>query len=136
MLNMNRNLDSTQALRWLEPLLRKSRWQHAGTVLAGTFGEWQTEARCHANGLTIALQLDRPAQQALGAAQVLAATPEARDDGIYLADGQLWLVRRYPEPLTEVELDLLFKQQRALAALLVVRRTMTQDPPPLRGGFV
>jgi hypothetical protein len=69
----------------------------------------------------VALTIDRLPEQAAAACLVLAAIPEACDDGLFLDDGRLWLVRRYPPCVTEVEFDLLLKQQQAMVSLLAQR---------------
>ncbi|MBM2883578.1 hypothetical protein JFK97_04180 [Chromobacterium phragmitis] len=132
---MNRTLDPAAALHWLASRLDRPQWSLADTVVSGQLGERAARARRFDTGLTVALTLDRPPRQAAGACLLLAATPEARDDALYLSGDRLWLLRRYPVALTEVELDLLFKQQQAMAALLAARERAAPVPLPIAGRY-
>lgn len=81
------------------------------------------------------MTLERPPRLAAEACLLLAATPEACDDSIYIADHRLWLLRRYVPALTESELDLLFKQQQALCALLAANNRREAAPLPIAGRY-
>lgn len=130
---MNKTLDPTAAVHWLAARLAQPQWSQAQAVVAGTLGERRVRARRFGSGLAIAVSLDWPVKQAAHVCLLLAALPEACDDAIYLADAQLWLLRRYPAALTEVELDLLLKQQQSVAALLAVRERAVPAPAPSIG---
>lgn len=132
---MNRSLDPSSILRWLARRIVRPQWAAAATVLTGILGARSLRARSFSGGATVALTLERPPQQASEACLLLAATPDACDDALYLADNQLWLLRRYPTASTETELDLLFKQQQALAALLVARNHGEAAPLPIAGRY-
>lgn len=133
---MNRIVDLTAALAWIATQVGRPQWSQANSVITGTLGERQLRARCFPSGLTVALTLDRAPQHAAEACLLLAATPEACDDAIYLESDRLWLLRRYPVSLTEVELDLLFKQQQAMASLLASRDSAVPPPLPIAGRYV
>ena len=133
---MNKALDSSSVLRWLAERVARPQWSVAATVLTGMLGSRALRARGFACGATVAMSLERPPREAAEACLLLAATPDACDDAIYLASGQLWLLRRYIPALTEAELDLLFKQQQALAALLVPQARGEAAPLPIAGRYV
>ncbi|WP_175007343.1 protein EsaB [Burkholderia lata] len=133
---MNTALDHSFILRWLAERIVCPQFAVVATVLTGTLGVRHMRARRFPDGVTVALTLERGPQQAAEACLLLAATPEARDDALYLADNQLWLLRRYPTALAETELDLLFKQQQALAALLLVTDQGGATPLPIAGRYV
>lgn len=132
---MNRTLDPTLALHWLAGRLERPQWSQAHAVVTGHLGDRLLRARRFGTGLTVALSLERPPQQAAQACLLLAATPEACDDALYQADGRLWLLRRYPVALTEVELDLLLKQQQSMAALLAPRESAAPASAPIIGRY-
>lgn len=132
---MNKTLDPTAALSWLARLLEQPQWSQAQAVVAGNLGERRVRARRFGSGLAVALSLAWPVRQAAHACLLLAALPEACDDALYLAEGQLWLLRRYPAVLTAVELDLLLKQQQSVAALLAERERTTPAPAPTIGRY-
>lgn len=132
---MKKALDPHSALRSLAARLAQSRWSAAGSVATGMLGAHRARARSFDAGLTVALTLDRPVSQAPEACLLLASTPEACDDALYLADDSLWLLRRFPERLTEVEFDLLLKQQLALAALLAARDRAPPLVLPIAGRY-
>lgn len=115
---MKRTLDPRAALLWLGDRLRAPAYSAGGAVLTGALGTRALRARRFDCGLAVGMALTRPLRRAADACLLLAATAEACDDALYVADGQLWLLRHYPPALREVELDLLIKQQQTLAALL------------------
>ncbi|PHV11491.1 protein EsaB [Chitinimonas sp. BJB300] len=121
---MKHELDPYRSLAWLARRLAIPLPELRSAPLHGQLGERQLRARAFPSGLTVALVIDKPLQQASAVCLLLAATPEAADDTLYINEGRLWLLRRYPALLLDIELDLLLKQQQALAALL------SQDPLP------
>ncbi|WP_150777803.1 protein EsaB [Pandoraea sputorum] len=133
---MNRHLDPTAALHWLAGRLERPHWSLAQAVVVGALRERDVRARRFGAGLTVALSLDWPVAQAAQACLLLASSPQSCDDALYLAEKRLWLLRRYPTSLTEVELDLLFKQQQSVAALLVPSEGAAPAPAPLIGRYV
>ncbi|AKK24879.1 hypothetical protein [Pandoraea oxalativorans] len=133
---MSKHLDPSAALHWLAHRLERPHWSVARTVLTGVLGTRDVRARRFATGLTVALSLDWPVPQAAQACLLLASLAEVCDDALYVAESRLWLLRRYPTSLTEVELDLLVKQQQSMAALLVPRERAARAPAPLIGRFV
>lgn len=132
---MTHQLDPITALDWLAGRIGAPWPGAACATLTGLLGERRLRARRFPDCLTIALCLDRPLTAAPQACLVLAATPEACDDGLYLADHRLWLLRRYPVPLLPCELDLLLKQQQALAALLAAPPRGDAAPLPIAGRY-
>ncbi|MGQ5524529.1 hypothetical protein ACUHMQ_14890 [Chitinimonas sp. PSY-7] len=132
---MKRELDPNRSFAWLARRLAIPVPEQRSAPLLGQLGGRQLRARAFPTGLTIALALDRPVRQASAACLMLAATPEACDDSLYVNDDQLWLLRRYPVVLLDVELDLLLKQQQALAALLAEDTTPDIAPLPRNGSF-
>lgn len=132
---MNKAPDPSFVLRWLAGRIVRPQWSAAATVLTGILSTRSLRARSFPNGTTVALTLERPPQQAAEACLLLAATPEACDDALYIADNHLWLLRRYAPALTETELDLLFKQQQALGALLVTKNRSEAAPLPIAGRY-
>lgn len=115
---MNPKLDPPEVLRSLGQRVIEPQWSANATLLLGRLGAARCRARVFPHGLTVALQLARPLHKAPEACLLLAATPAACDDAVYVAEGGLWLLRRYLPRLTEVEFDLLLKQQQALSSLL------------------
>ncbi|MBC8642809.1 protein EsaB [Caballeronia sp. EK] len=132
---MDKMIDPLRVLNWLAARIVAPHWAIASTVLVGELGARAIRARSFVNGVTIAMTLDRPPDRAAEACLLLAATPEVSDDSLYLAESQLWLLRRYPVSLTETELDLLFKQQLALAALLALSSGADAVPLPIAGRY-
>ncbi|TDR76580.1 protein EsaB [Paludibacterium purpuratum] len=130
---MNRYLDPAGALQFVAGRVTELCWPVAGVVLSGRLGTGQCRARSFAYGPTVALTVERAPARAAEACLVLAATPAASDDGLYLDDGRLWLLRRYPPRLTESEFDLLLKQQQTLAILLAERRRPADCAMPVIG---
>lgn len=111
-------LSPSDALDYLSKRIEHPILSVGGTVLNGALQRRRMRSRTFPTGLTVALALTRPLRQANDACLMLAATPEACDDALYVADSRLWLLRRYPPALQPVEFDLLLKQQQTLAALL------------------
>ncbi|MBV8047524.1 MAG: hypothetical protein JO171_10235 [Paludibacterium sp.] len=130
---MNRFLDPATALQDLAARLTAPHWTLAGIALCGRLGGCQCRARRFDGGLTVALTIERPPERAAEICLVLAATSEACDDGLYLDDGRLWLLRRFLPRLTEVEFDLLLKQQLTLASLLAYRPSAAGPGMPAIG---
>lgn len=133
---MSKHLDPSAALNWLANRLERPHWSLARAVVTGVLGARTVRARRFSTGLTVALSLDWPVPRAAQACLLLASLPQACDDALYMADARLWLLRRYPTSLTESELDLLFKQQQSMAALLMPREHAARAPAPLIGRFV
>lgn len=130
---MNKTLDPDAALRWLARLLTQPQWSQAQAVVTGALGGRRVRARRFDSGLAVAVSLAWPVPRAAQVCLLLAALPEACDDAIYLAEAQLWLLRRYPAALTEVELDLLLKQQQSVAALLAAQECAATVRAPILG---
>ncbi|EAA3660122.1 protein EsaB [Salmonella enterica subsp. enterica] len=130
---MNRDLNPTQALQWLARMIEHPVWSKCNRSLTGTLHGRPLKGRDFATGLCIAIKLSWPVRQINQACLLLAATPEAGDDAIYMEQGDLWLMRRYPATLTEVELELLLKQQLAMVALLVPPDRLAPTPCPFLG---
>ncbi|MBJ7262949.1 MAG: hypothetical protein JHC61_04070 [Burkholderiaceae bacterium] len=133
---MSKALDPSLVLHWLAGRIAGPQWTVAATVLTGMLGSSPLRARRFSSGVTVAMMLERPPRLAPEACLLLAATPEARDDSIYMTDKHLWLLRRYVPALTESELDLLFKQQQALCALLATSHRDEAAPLPVAGRYV
>lgn len=133
---MERPLDSTAVLRWLYSRVSEPSWRVASTVLTGKMGGRALLARRFQDVVTIALTLERQLATADKACLLLAATPEALDDALYVADGFVWLLRRYPPVLTETELELLIKQQQSVASLLSDREIGEATTLPIAGKYV
>lgn len=106
---------------WLAERLQTPDWQARSLSLQGQLGEQCLRARQFSHGMAVAISVDRPPSQCRAACLLLAATPEACDDALYLADGKLWLWRRFASALTLAEFELLFKQQQIMAHLLAWR---------------
>ncbi|WP_279451988.1 protein EsaB [Aeromonas dhakensis] len=132
---MNRDLTPPQALQRLAKMIAHPVWSQGNRTLTGTLQGRRLKGRDFATGPCIAMTLTWPPEQARQACLLLAATPEACDDALYLEQGELWLLRRYPAILTEVELELLLKQQLAMAALLVPAARTSPPPRPFIGRF-
>ena len=115
---MNMKFNPQQLLAYLGQRVHNIKMAQSGHTAKGVYAERQIRLASFPMGLTVAVTLNRPVSQAPAACLLLAATPEAVDDALYIENNHLWLLRRYQEALTEVEIDLLFQQQLVLAALL------------------
>ncbi|MFM0515431.1 hypothetical protein [Paraburkholderia sp. RL17-373-BIF-A] len=132
---MNKVLDPFLVLRWIAERVYEPRWAAEGSPLTGSLDVGAIRARAFTSGTAVAITLQRPVTQASDVCLMLAATPEAYDDALYIVDNRLWLLRRYPVVLTETELDLLFQQQLALVALLAARGEGATRILPITGGY-
>ncbi|MBT2869673.1 hypothetical protein JQK19_20800 [Chromobacterium violaceum] len=132
---MSKAFDLAQTLRWLSLRLASPQWSQGGLVLEGALGERLVRAMRFDDGPTLALRLEASEGDARRICLLLAATEEALDDAVYLAGGRLWLLRRYPPCLTETELELLIKQQQALAQLLERKPENQAAPRSLPGSY-
>ncbi|MEO9384594.1 hypothetical protein [Chromobacterium phragmitis] len=132
---MSKAFDPAQTLRWLSRRLASPQWSQGGLALEGALGERPARARRFDDGPTLALRLETGEDDARRVCLSLAATEEALDDAAYLAGGRLWLLRRYPPCLTETELELLLKQQLALAQLLERKPEGQAAARPLPGSY-
>lgn len=132
---MNRNLTPQLTLQRLATIIKQAVWSQGNRALTGTLKGRYVKGRVFASGTCISMTLAWPLQQASRACLLLAATTEARDDALYIEQEQLWLLRRYPVALTEVELDLLLQQQLTLAELLVPPAKNVLPSPPSFGRF-
>ncbi|BEV73178.1 hypothetical protein THUN1379_26600 [Paludibacterium sp. THUN1379] len=119
---------------WLAEQLQTPDWQARSLILQGQLGEQCLRARQFAHGLAVAISVDRPPSQCRAACLLLAATPEACDDALYLAEGKLWLWRRFAPALTLAEFDLLFKQQQIMVQLLAWRISRVEPVSRTWGG--
>lgn len=132
---MNNILNPNQALHLLAVRLEHTRWTQADKAVTGLMQDRLLRLNSFASGLTVAMAIGNAPPRISQTCLLLAATEEACDDALYLEQGLLWLLRRYPAELTEVELDLLFKQQWTLAILLTAREQTAHSLLPAVGKY-
>lgn len=132
---MKRYLNSQQALQRLATLMANSVWSHSNRTITGTLQGRSLKGRDFPTGPCIAMTVDMTVAQLSHACLLLAATAEACDDALYIERDQLWLLRRYPVLMTEVELDLLLQQQHVMASLLVPAPPLALPSRPIIGRF-
>lgn len=122
---MEKNLEPHKALQHLSTQLDKPVWSSGNHAVTGILHKRQLKARTFPSGVCVAIQVDWPLAQVASACLLLASNPDVCDDSLYVEQQQVWLLRRYPLELNEVEFDLVFQQQLMMAELLKPRGTAT-----------
>ncbi|MFM0515148.1 hypothetical protein [Paraburkholderia sp. RL17-373-BIF-A] len=83
---MNKVLDPFLVLRWIAERVHEPRWAAEGSLLIGSLDVGAIRARAFTSGTAVAITLQRPVSNVSDVCLMLAATPEACDDALYIVE--------------------------------------------------
>lgn len=126
---MNNILSAEQIIQYFDKLLTSSAVSGVKRkTISGTLLNQDLKVGIFPAGVCVSITTAWPVACIAKLCLLLAATPEICDDAVYVEMDKVWLLRRYPENISQSDLELILKQQIAIASILKYPTPKTNRP--------